>query len=60
MGKTGISVLSVNRLFVAVAALAVAGGTACSTPAPESPEQVTQLEVIETAFENIDKRYAAA
>tara|TARA_B100000676_G_scaffold312688_1_gene388232 strand:- start:3063 stop:4625 length:1563 start_codon:yes stop_codon:yes gene_type:complete len=60
MGKTGVSVLSVNRLFVAVAALAVAGVTACSTPAPESPEQVTQLEVIETVFENIDKRYAAA
>ena len=49
-----------NRLSVAFTALAVAGVTACSTHAPDSPEQVTQLEVIETVLENINKRYAAA
>ncbi|MGB0631350.1 MAG: S41 family peptidase [Alphaproteobacteria bacterium] len=48
-----------RSVIVGMSALAVLGIAACSTPSPDSPEQITQRQVIETVFENIDKRYAA-
>lgn len=42
----------------AMPGLVVLAVVACTTPSPDTREQITQREVIETVFENIDKRYA--
>ncbi|NBP73354.1 MAG: hypothetical protein EBU57_09400, partial [Alphaproteobacteria bacterium] len=55
MGMTGFSGKFVRFAMPGLVVLAV---VACTTPSPDTREQITQREVIETVFENIDKRYA--
>ena len=59
MGKTGFFGKFAHRGAIFGGLFAMLAIAACSTPSPDTPEQITQREVIETVFENIDKRYAA-
>lgn len=58
MGYTGFFERIARRAAISGGLVAILAVAACSTPSPDSPEQITQREVIETVFENIDKRYA--
>ncbi|MEE2995958.1 MAG: S41 family peptidase [Pseudomonadota bacterium] len=50
-----------SLMAISLAVLLFFGITACTTiPSPDQAEQVTQHQVIETVFKNIEKRYAAA
>ena len=60
MGKTSFSEKFMRPVACATGMLTLLAVASCSTPSPDSPEQITQREVIETVFENVDKRYASS